>query len=66
MAQPAKKAQRRVSLIGQLGLDCDFVAFSDKNNHVTYEIKLTCKANDTTWNVKKRYSDFHHLDKAVW
>mmetsp|Transcript_3670 Transcript_3670/g.4560 ORF Transcript_3670/g.4560 Transcript_3670/m.4560 type:complete len:381 (-) Transcript_3670:38-1180(-) len=63
MALPKKK--RRTSNIGRLGLECEFLKYTDKKKYVEYNIKLTCLANQESWLIVKRYNDFYHLNTEL-
>jgi len=64
MALPKKKG-RRSSQIGRLGLECSFLKYDDADHHITYTVQLKCQANETAWNVTKRYNEFHRLNNEL-
>ena len=48
-----------------LGLECSFLRYDDDESHTTYTIQLKCQANETAWNISKRYNEFYRLNNEL-
>ena len=48
-----------------MGLECSFLKYDDDENHITYTIQLKCQANETAWNISKRYNEFYRLNNEL-
>lgn len=39
--------------------------YEDDGSHISYTIQLQCQANETAWNITKRYNEFYRLNNEL-